>query len=92
MKINVLIGMGILKDMESDLTINQGVLKCLLAGISIMHTDEELSDFQAMLLRDLHVLAAQVKANIEDTGEEVPLRDNVVQFKLRNEEDEDTQV
>ena len=76
------------------MTADEGVLKCLNSAIVILNTQDELTDFQAMLMRDLGILCSQIAMYMSPTAndEEVPLRDNVVEFKPRGEVDENQET
>mgnify|MGYP001091610065 CR=1 FL=1 len=72
-------------------TVNEGVLKCLHSAINVLGTEDNLTDFQAMLMRDLEIMSAQLLMymNTHATTEELPLTDNVVEFKLKGVTDEE---
>ena len=67
----------------------EAVLKCLRGAIKILRMQEESSDYQALLLRDISVLTSELSAYVHNNQ---PPKDNVVMFKLEGSKDENEEV
>jgi len=66
------------------------LLMCLQQAIeTIENSDEEMSDFEAMLMRDLKLICSQLRVYIQEREREAansePPKDNVVHFPIPEE-------
>ena len=76
--------------MYKEITTDEAVLKCLLSAIQILKMANPLNDYQAILFREFNALADQLSIEVRRARGDEPIKDNVVEF--RGKEDEDPEI